>query len=825
MASKIDEQILNAFLAELIGQEKMPNDFTEEILRKHSARIRSKHTSQSTSAGEMAGEPVNPEQFRITQPLDLGDLSEHVETNLDGDSNCRRESAARSKLAGCSDTSVPRQKAKSQRFKSSPTENVGRQLNPPKSDSTLDFAVENIAESYNSELATKAQKVLHWAIAVAASLLFLTSAVVVYNANRGDEAVIPLSADTGENRQTPRDGREIGNDPLGSNLENGEIAASDSIRSRGVEEPEVSPARDGTTGLEGRDLNVAGDRDVRSTESPQIAAENSPRPVFNVLRPGEIVLPPPYAEAQRNQIGMVVSPIQLAEVVNQYLQKHWEARELRPTRSINDDAWLLRVANRLLGTTPNAPQLQLLRAQVVAEGRAAVVETLMTSPEFREQYLDHWARNLAARLIGVRSDLQGPDDEDWSRLVGFLRDALRDNKSWDQVAYELISAVGSLNPNHPQFNPATSYAALLAKRLGPERTFWTSHVSQTFLSENKQCVQCHDQSDYQLVRQKEFFELHAYFAQTEFVKDQNENVFLVNLDYLPQGVESLEEAAIEFASETGQVDEAYPALFGHPAGSRSGLVKEFDRRTALAQSIADSDSWKRSLVNHVWAIMLSSPLVFNASVDSATRELEGVLAEHLSSSQNNVHDLVHAIALSRVFALGADESGARLNDNPLLGTEASFSHFYVYPPSYRRPAETLAIVDEAYSSKGSTDLVAMRGVLAQRLNVGNGGTAGKAGDVPRVLRLRESLPEKQAAWAQAGSNADMLQKIAESSLDDRAMFEHIFIAALKRQPSDDEIEKGVALLTKAGENKVQALQDIWWALFNSHEFTWPDGIR
>ena len=48
--------------------------------------------------------------------------------------------------------------------------------------------------------------------------------------------------------------------------------------------------------------------------------------------------------------------------------------------------------------------------------------------------------------------------------------------------------------------------------------------------------------------------------------------------------------------------------------------------------------------------------------------------------------------------------------------------------------------------------------------------------------------------------------------------EHLYLAALARRPTRDELTQAQRLVLLRGNNLGYALQDIWWVLLNSNEF-------
>jgi hypothetical protein len=63
--------------------------------------------------------------------------------------------------------------------------------------------------------------------------------------------------------------------------------------------------------------------------------------------------------------------------------------------------------------------------------------------------------------------------------------------------------------------------------------------------------------------------------------------------------------------------------------------------------------------------------------------------------------------------------------------------------------------------------------------------------------------------------------LSDSKLSDRAVLERIYVAALTRLPSEEEVSAALAPITAkaAGpDSRRYAFEDVLWAVFNSKEF-------
>ena len=89
------------------------------------------------------------------------------------------------------------------------------------------------------------------------------------------------------------------------------------------------------------------------------------------------------------------------------------------------------------------------------------------------------------------------------------------------------------------------------------------------------------------------------------------------------------------------------------------------------------------------------------------------------------------------------------------------------------------------------------------------------GDIQQSLVLMNGKLMKRATSLEANT---VLGKIAASTNLTQIKVQQLFLAALARYPSEDELAQIKQLSTQAQVSEQQFLQDIWWALLNSSEF-------
>ena len=145
------------------------------------------------------------------------------------------------------------------------------------------------------------------------------------------------------------------------------------------------------------------------------------------------------------------------EKIDAAIAEHWEAYGLSPAPEEQDGKWCRRVFLDLIGRIPTFDELQDFLRDRDADKREKLVNRLLEDSQYTEEYAGHWASIWSNILIG-RSG--GQDRRSLISREGmdkYLRDCFADNKTYDRMVYELITATGTTKPGSEGFNGATNF--------------------------------------------------------------------------------------------------------------------------------------------------------------------------------------------------------------------------------------------------------------------------------------------------------------------------------------------------------------------------------
>lgn len=519
--------------------------------------------------------------------------------------------------------------------------------------------------------------------------------------------------------------------------------------------------------------------------------------------------------------------------INEEIRKGWKDANLKPTVPAGDGEWCRRVFLDVLGRIPSVQELNAFVNSKDKEKRQKLVNSLLYDEKYTDDFVRNWTTIWTNILIG-RSGGTG-DDRLTSRagMQKYLRDAFANNKPYDQMVVDLVSAKGVSQPGEEGFNGAVNF---LANKLDEEGAQATAQTSRIFLGLQVQCTQCHNHpfNDW---KQQKYWEFNAFFRQARVLRrfEQGGNrptsVELVNQDFAGEG-STPTNAEIYFEQRNGVLKSAYPVFVDNTAIKTSGYVTEVDRRGELAKLMLDSEYLPKAAVNRLWGHFLGYG--FTKPVDDlgphnapSHPDLLNYLSEEFAKSSFDYRKLMTWIVLSEPYALsslGAAKSTAspgKTGDDPSVGDTPKFSRFYLRQMRAEELYESLIVATEAQKSRGSyEEQEAEKREWLSQFVLAFGNDEGEEattfnGTIPQALMLFNGDLIKKAISDEQGSFLVRLNGMPK--LKPEQKIEYLFLAALARKPSKDEVTIAAQLQALRG-NPVHGMQDLWWALLNSNEF-------
>lgn len=472
-----------------------------------------------------------------------------------------------------------------------------------------------------------------------------------------------------------------------------------------------------------------------------------------------------------------------------------EALQIEPARLCSDGVFVRRVYLDLTGAIPTAFEARRFILDRSANKRPALIEQLLARDEFADYLAMKWGDLLRIKAE-FPINLWPNAAQAYHRWV---RQAIRDNKPWDQLSRELLTASGS-NFENP---PVNFYRAMQNR----SHTGLAQGVALTFLGQRAEQWPSND-----LANLAVFFANVGYKSTAEW----KEEIVFFNPGSTNQG-------ALNGAQRT--------AAF--PDGSTVKLDPDRDPRQVFADWLVGHPAFSRSLVNRAWAWLLGRGIIqepddIRPDNPPSNPELLECLRKAFVDSGYDFKALYRMILNSQAYQLAAI---------PRSNSPQAAANFAFYP---LRRLEAEVLIDaidqitgtnEQYSSAIPEPYTFIPDTL-RSVALPDGSVTSSFlemfGRPPRDTGLESERNNRISAAqklfllnsSQAQRKLESSRMIAFQSSANRTLAEIVrgmYLGILSRFPTAAELELAEAHF-QSGIGKRQAATDLAWALMNSAEF-------
>jgi len=514
------------------------------------------------------------------------------------------------------------------------------------------------------------------------------------------------------------------------------------------------------------------------------------------------------ASVQKEDFRAVVAAVNAA--FREQWREGWFTPERKPAGRADDRLIARRLSLALMGTIPSLQEIRQLEAYQGPER----IQWYLTGILEDERSADYLAERFARAFVGTEG---GPFLVfRRRRLVAWLRDQLHQNRRFDGIVKDLISAEG-LWTDQPAANFITvSISPASGNQPDPEKL--AGRVARAFLGTRMDCAQCHDHP-FEPWTQKDFQGLAAFFGQVR------------------SSVRGVRDSGDEFRIEnrkTGQLEVVPPRV---PFAAEL-LPDKGGRRQRLAGWITHPENphFARAMVNRTWALLFGRPLVQpldNVVHGEGIRQPLDILARDFTAHGYDWRRLIRLIVAAEVFQLDS----AALHAQSAEEERALQDAWAVFPLTRLRPDQVAGSIVQAASlqtlNHNSHIVVQLAKAVRERDFVRHYGDTGEdefedsGGTVPqRLIVMNGQLVKEQTRPTLFNASA----RIAFLAPDDRTAVEVAFLTVLSRRPSPEEAAHFTALLANPPaqeENprvrntlRMQQLEDLYWRMINTTEFAW-----
>jgi hypothetical protein len=495
--------------------------------------------------------------------------------------------------------------------------------------------------------------------------------------------------------------------------------------------------------------------------------------------------------------GTTVNIAGLAKIIDDEINLKLKQEKLAASPQCDDATFIRRAYLDLTGVIPPVEKVKAFLDSKDPNKREKLIDELLQDPNWGKQLSEIWTAMMIPqdsmnRILATEN------------LRKWLEEAFNQNKPWNKLVEELVTATGTIDDNG-----ATIF---FVANDSPDKV--TGQVTKLFMGVQLQCAQCHNHP-FTGWKQEEYWGMAAFF--TKVKQDGNAKAVAKN-----GGTITITEGAGGFGKggKKGQPEgfKNVPAKF--LGAEQPKIPGGGPARPVLARWMTSPDNpyFARAAVNRMWAHFFGRGLI--TPVDdmrddnpASHPELLAALAEQFSRNGFDLKYLAKAIMLSEAYQRSSRPAKGNESDTDL------YSHAFVRTMSPEQLFDSIATVvgtpKGGFGGKGppmggkGAAKGGPRGQFIAFFRVEDGADPLEYQDgIPQALRLMNSplLNNGGKALEQA-----MTYKTQAEAID------YLYLSTLSRHATAAEMERRVQYVGKQKSQR-QGYTDILWALLNSSEF-------
>jgi hypothetical protein len=397
-------------------------------------------------------------------------------------------------------------------------------------------------------------------------------------------------------------------------------------------------------------------------------------------------------------------------------------------------------------------------------------------------------------------------------LEAWVRRQFLDDRPWDKVVYDLVTAKGN-NKENGAVNFPLAHMEFGAVPL-------TSVTTRLFLGKQIQCTQCHDHPSNDW-KQADFWGINAFFKGMRRRDVRKADATGAEVYDHTELTDEPTEAFSQFDRRNGLVGIAFPRFLD---GRKISQGTDVDRRVELGKMIADpkNEALAKAFVNRMWGHYMGRGIVhpvddFGPHNPPSHPELLDRLAGEFMKSGYDVKALVRWICNSQAYQLSSVMTRENEKDETL------FSHMTLKPMTPEQLFDSLLTATAAQKAGGDKGAERTRDQWLRQFiftfaNDEEGEGSSFQGTIPQALMMMNGELMEKATGGKPGSYlADLYDEARTRPSPVEYMVNNLYLAALSRRPSRTELSQTAGFLNSYPDT-IYVLQDLFWALLNSNEF-------
>ena len=513
------------------------------------------------------------------------------------------------------------------------------------------------------------------------------------------------------------------------------------------------------------------------------------------------------------------APEAAVAMIDRLLAEKWKDAGLHPARAADEFTVLRRLSLVLHGTIPSLEEIRLFESDTQPQRIERWTERLLADRRFA----DYFARRLARVFVGA-------DDGQFvvfrrDRFWAWLGQQLHDNRPYDALVRAMIAERG-LWTGEPEVNFVT--ATVDGGNIDYNKL--AGRTVRAFLGQRIDCAQCHNHpfADW---KQGQFESLAACYGKTRIsavgVEDDAKRKYSIEDPKIV--LSEVQKRLPDEDQKKLRMREVAPNVPFHP----EWLPSEGTQRERLARWVTHPNNrrFDRAIVNRVWGLMFGKPWIEPVDdlpnpkePDRDPTDLLDVLGADFREHGCDLKRLVATIAATRAFRLSSEHPAFETGES----VEAIEQTWAAFPLTRLRPeqvigamlqASTIKTIDQnSHWVQRALRFFSELNFVKEYGDLGDDELGEHSGTIPQaLLRMNGEFARDRSEGTPFSSTG----RIAGMAPGDDACLDLCFLVCLTRRPT---IEERAAILPQLEQarrnNRIYAVEDIFWTLYNSPEFCW-----
>lgn len=517
-------------------------------------------------------------------------------------------------------------------------------------------------------------------------------------------------------------------------------------------------------------------------------------------------------------------PLTTAAAIDFQIHQELQKNKIPESPVASDSEFIRRLSLDLRGRIPSMSEASQFLKDRSPEKRSKLIDEFLSDNEYGEHFAIVWYHRIAKPDDDNMRALQNNDLQSW------LADCFNQNRGWDGIVDDLITASGDRDQN-----PATTFwiAAINDAKLGqPEPAKATGAVSRLFLGVRLDCCECHDHP-FTPLKQTDFWGTAAFFAQTHA---KGANQAGTKADAQQQVFEQANFAPRKKKKDS-TADKSKPAPFGsvnipyvegktvevkYLGGTTPSIAGETKLRPVFAAWLTSRENpyFARAAVNKLWANFFGRGIVdpiddMQPESTNSHPALLNLLAEEFAASQFDQKHLIRCICNSQVYQRSSQPLPENKSDDVL------YSKMPLKIMTADMLYDSLAVAlghqvsDAAQRGKkmGKKQGGGPREEFRKYFHAEADDDAGVVSDythgVPQVLRLMNSR--------QINDTTATVANLMQAGNQPDKVIHGLYLTVLSREPDAAEITRAKKFVANTAD-RAEGYGDLMWALLNTSEF-------